>query len=65
MPNTIIYGYDMKLGTIPMTIIYKVQYKLHNSTYSRLMKLASKKGEIIYFLTDTSKANINIPATVP
>ena len=34
--NTKLYGYDMKLGTIAIIVIYRVQYKLHNSTYSRV-----------------------------
>ena len=29
------------------------------------MKPLDKKGETIYFLIDTSKANVNIPTTVP
>ena len=65
MLNTNLYSYNMKPRTILVTIIYRVQYKLHNSTYSRVMKPPNKKGETIYFLTDTSKANINIPTTMP
>ena len=30
--NTKLYGYDMKPRTIPVTIIYRVQYKMNNST---------------------------------
>ena len=63
--NTKFYRYDMKSANISMTIIYIYQYKLHNSTYSRVIKPLGKKGETIYFLINTTKANINIPTIVP
>ena len=60
--NAKLDGYYMKPRSILITIIYKVQYKLHNS---KVLKPPSKKGEIVYFLTNTLKANQAIPATIP
>ena len=62
--NTKLHSYDMKPRSILATIIYRIQYKLYNSTF-RVLKPLSKKGEIVYFLTDTSKASLVIPAIVP
>ena len=38
---------------------------MHSSTFSKVIKPLSKKGETIYFLTDYTKANVNIPSTMP
>ena len=62
--NTKLHGYDMKLESIIVTIIYRIQYKLYNSTFI-VFKPLSKREETIYFFIDTSKVNLTILVIVP
>ncbi|XP_057454897.1 uncharacterized protein LOC130746323 [Lotus japonicus] len=63
--NIKLHGYDMKEGSIPITLIYRVQYKVMNSIKSHFLKTSCEKsGETTLFLTDNKKANIIVPKTI-
>ena len=56
-------GLNMKPGSIPATLIYRIQYKLLNSSTS-LVLIPPDKDQTIVFLTDHTNANLSIPKTI-
>jgi hypothetical protein len=63
--NVKLHGYDMKEGYVPITLVYRVQYKVMNSIRSNFLKTkCDKSGETTLFLTDETKANVIVPKTI-
>jgi len=61
--NIHFHGLDMKEGSIPTTLIYRIQYKVMNTCASRVL-LKPQKGETTLFVTDMTKANVSLPRTI-
>ncbi|QHO15895.1 polyprotein [Arachis hypogaea] len=61
--NIRIYGLNMKEGSIPTALIYRIQYKVMNICNSRVL-LKSQDREITLFVTDMTKANVMIPRLI-
>nr|KYP58545.1 polyprotein [Cajanus cajan] len=53
----------MKPGSIPLALIYRIQYKVMNSISSKVYK-PPEVGTTTFFLTDFSKANVVIPVSI-
>ncbi|KAH1215118.1 hypothetical protein GmHk_13G036344 [Glycine max] len=53
----------MKEGSIPATLIYRIQYKVMNTCASRAL-LKPQKGETTLFITDMTKANVSLPRKI-
>ncbi|RDX71610.1 hypothetical protein CR513_49015, partial [Mucuna pruriens] len=58
-----IHGLDMKEGSIPAALIYRIQYKVMNTCVSRVL-LKPQKGETTLFITDMIKANVSLRRTI-
>ena len=61
--NVLIHGLDMKPGSIPLTLMYRVHYKLMNSMASKCLR-PRIPGETTLFLTDQTKTNVIVPRTI-
>ncbi|QHO49643.1 polyprotein [Arachis hypogaea] len=61
--NIRIHGLNMKEGSIPATLIYRIQYKVMNTCNSRVL-LKSQDRETTLFVTDMTKANVMIPRLI-
>uniref|UniRef100_A0A0R0GG52 DUF7588 domain-containing protein n=1 Tax=Glycine max TaxID=3847 RepID=A0A0R0GG52_SOYBN len=61
--NIHFHGLDMKEGSIPAALIYRIQYKVMNTCASRVL-LKPLKGETTLFVTDMTKANVSLPRTI-
>ena len=63
--NVKLHGYDMKEGFVPITLVYRVQYKVMNYITSNFLKTkCDKSGETTLFLTDETKTNVIVPKTI-
>ena len=56
-------GLQMKPGSIPLALIYRIQYKVMNSISSKVYK-SPEVGSTTLFLTDFSKANVVVPTSI-
>ncbi|QHO16489.1 polyprotein [Arachis hypogaea] len=61
--NIRIHGLNMKEGSIPAALIYRIQYKVMNTCNSRVL-LKSQDRETTLFGTDMTKANVMIPRLI-
>ncbi|KAG4965724.1 hypothetical protein JHK82_039919 [Glycine max] len=61
--NIHFHGLDMKEGSIPAALIYRIQYKVMNTCASRVL-LKPQRGETTLFITDIKKANVSLPITI-
>ncbi|QHO50436.1 polyprotein [Arachis hypogaea] len=61
--NIQIHGLNMKEGSIPATLIYRIQYKVMNTCNSRVL-LKFQDRETTLFVTDMTKANVMIPRLI-
>ncbi|KAL5177446.1 polyprotein [Glycine soja] len=61
--NIHFHGLDMKEGSIPAALIYRIQYKVMNTYASRVL-LKPQKGETTLFITDMTKANVSLPRKI-
>ena len=61
--NIHFHGLDMKEGSIPIALIYRIQYKVMNTCASRVL-LKPQRGETTLFITDMTKANVSLPKTM-
>ncbi|KAH1210398.1 hypothetical protein GmHk_15G044720 [Glycine max] len=61
--NIHFHGLDMKDGSIPAALIYRIQYKVMNTCASRVL-LKPQKGETTLFITDMTKANVSLPRKI-
>ncbi|KAH1079721.1 hypothetical protein GYH30_057283 [Glycine max] len=61
--NIHFHGLDMKEGSIPAALIYRIQYKVMNTCASRVL-LKPQKGETTLFITDMTKANVSLPRKI-
>ncbi|KAG4980251.1 hypothetical protein JHK82_033487 [Glycine max] len=57
--NIHFHGLDMKQESIPVALIYRMQYKVMNTCASRVL-LQPQKGETTLFITDMTKANVSL-----
>jgi len=57
--NIHFHGLDMKQESIPVALIYRMQYKVMNTCASRVL-LQPQKGETTLFITDITKANVSL-----
>ncbi|KAG5059726.1 hypothetical protein JHK87_000755 [Glycine soja] len=57
--NIHFHGLDMKEGSIPAALIYRIQYKVMNTCASRVL-LQPQKGETTLFITDMTKSNVSL-----
>ncbi|QHO11173.1 polyprotein [Arachis hypogaea] len=60
--NIRIHGLNMKEGSIPAALIYRIQYKVMNTCNSRVLK--SQDHETTLFVTDMTKANVTVPRLI-
>ncbi|QHO01788.1 polyprotein [Arachis hypogaea] len=60
--NIRIHGLNMKEGSIPVVLIYRIQYKVMNTCNSRVLK--SQDRETTLFVTDMTKANVTVPRLI-
>ncbi|MED6128827.1 hypothetical protein PIB30_101670 [Stylosanthes scabra] len=58
--NIRIHGLNMKEGSIPAALVYRIQYKVMNTCNSRVL-LKSSDRETTLFVTDMTKANVTVP----
>ncbi|QHN81824.1 polyprotein [Arachis hypogaea] len=61
--NIRIHGLNMKEGSIPATLIYRIQYKVMNTCNSRVL-LKSQDRKTTLFVTDITKANVTVPRLI-
>ena len=61
--NLAIFGLDMKSGSVPINLTYRVRYKVMMSMISRSLK-PKQTGETTLFLTDTTKARVTVPKAI-
>uniref|UniRef100_A0A0R0GIC0 Polyprotein n=1 Tax=Glycine max TaxID=3847 RepID=A0A0R0GIC0_SOYBN len=61
--NIHFHGLDMKEGSIPTALIYRIQYKVMNTCASRVL-LKPQRGETTLFITDMTKANVSLPRKI-
>ncbi|QHO08059.1 polyprotein [Arachis hypogaea] len=61
--NIRIHGLNMKEGSIPDALIYRIQYKVMNTCNSRVL-LKSQDRETTLFVTDMTKANVTVPRLI-
>ncbi|QHO49642.1 polyprotein [Arachis hypogaea] len=61
--NIRIHGLNMKEGSIPAALIYRIQFKVMNTCNSRVL-LKSQDRETTLFVTDMTKANVMIPRLI-
>ncbi|KAG4921569.1 hypothetical protein JHK86_050382 [Glycine max] len=61
--NIHFHGLDMKEGSIPAALIYRIQYKVMNTCASRVL-LKPQRGETTLFITNMTKANVSLPITI-
>ncbi|KRH13008.1 hypothetical protein GLYMA_15G210800v4 [Glycine max] len=61
--NIHFHGLDMKEGSIPAALIYRIQYKVMNTCASRVL-LKPQRGETTLFITDMTKANVSLPRKI-
>ncbi|QHO22123.1 polyprotein [Arachis hypogaea] len=61
--NIRIHGLNMKEGSIPAALIYRIQYKVMNTCNSRVL-LKTQDRETTLFVTDMTKANVMIPRLI-
>ncbi|QHO07206.1 polyprotein [Arachis hypogaea] len=61
--NIRLHGLDMKEGSIPTALIYRIQYKVMNTCNSRVL-LKTTDRETTLFVTDMTKANVTIPRLI-
>ncbi|KAL5131473.1 polyprotein [Glycine soja] len=61
--NIHFHGLDMKEGSIPTALIYRIQYKVMNTCASRVL-LKPQKGETTLFITDMKKVNVSLPRKI-
>ena len=61
--NIQLHGLNMKEGSIPAALIYRIQYKVMNTCNSRVL-LKSDDRETTLFVTDMTKANVTIPRLI-
>ncbi|KAL5129400.1 polyprotein [Glycine soja] len=61
--NIHFHGLDMKEGSIPAALIYRIQYKVMNTCASRVL-LKPQKGETTLFIIDMTKANVSLPRKI-
>ncbi|KAH1198389.1 polyprotein [Glycine max] len=64
--NIHFHGLDMKEGSIPAALIYRIQYKVMNTCASRVL-LKPQRGETNLFITNMTKANAtpSVPRPAP
>jgi len=61
--NIRLHGLNMKEGSIPAALLYRIQYKAMNTCNSRvLLKITDR--ETTLFVTDMAKANVTIPRLI-
>ena len=53
----------MKEGSIPVALIYRIQFKVMNTCASRVL-LKPQRGETTLFITDMKKANVSLTRTI-
>ncbi|KAL5159038.1 polyprotein [Glycine soja] len=61
--NIHFHGLDIKEGSIPTALIYRIQYKVMNTCASRVL-LKPQRGETTLFITDMTKANVSLPRKI-
>ncbi|KAI9121196.1 hypothetical protein K1719_008229 [Acacia pycnantha] len=61
--NLKLNGFNMKSGSIPVALLYRVQYKVSNSSASNVQR-PPDNGQTVVFLTDHLNTNITIPRTI-
>ena len=61
--NIQLHGLNMKEGSIPTALIYRIQYKVMNTCNSRVL-LKSDDRETTLFVIDMTKANVTIPRLI-
>ncbi|QHO12368.1 polyprotein [Arachis hypogaea] len=61
--NIQIHGLNMKEGSIPAALIYRIQYKVMNTCNSRVF-LKSSDRETTLFVTYMTKANVTVPRLI-
>jgi len=57
--NIRLHGLNMKEGSIPAALLYRIQYKVMNTCNSRVL-LKTTDRETTLFVTDMAKANVTI-----
>nr|KYP59361.1 polyprotein [Cajanus cajan] len=61
--NIRLHGLNMKEGSIPAALLYRIQYKVMNTCNSRVL-LKTNDRETILFVTDMTKANVAVPKLI-
>jgi len=61
--NIHFHGLDMKKGSIPTALIYRIWYKVMNTCPWRVL-LKPQKGETFLFITNMTKANVSFPRII-
>ncbi|KAF3646053.1 hypothetical protein FXO38_19351 [Capsicum annuum] len=57
-------NYKIKSGSLPVEIIYRVQYKAMNITFGSGAMKNSYKGEIGLFQTDLQRSHLSVPKPI-
>nr|KYP40945.1 polyprotein [Cajanus cajan] len=61
--NIRLHGLNMKEGSIPAALLYRIQYKVMNTCNSRVL-LKTNDRETTLFVTDMTKANVVVPKLI-
>nr|KYP60356.1 polyprotein [Cajanus cajan] len=61
--NIRLHGLNMKEGSIPAALLYRIQYKVMNTCNSRVL-LKTNDRETTLFVTDMTKANVAVPKLI-
>ncbi|KAJ1428200.1 polyprotein [Sesbania bispinosa] len=54
----------MKEGSIPVALLYRIQYKVMNTCNSRVLLKPKTNGETTLFVTDMTRANVIVPKVI-
>ena len=57
-------NYRVKTGTFPITIIYRIQYKIMNSAFRTGALKTLQKGETVLFQTDLARSQITVSRSI-
>ena len=57
-------NYRVKTGTLPVAIIYRIQYKVMNSAFRTGALKTLQKGETVLFQTDLARSRITVPRSI-
>lgn len=62
--NVKTFNYKTKIGSLPVTIIYRIHYKAMSLTFNTGAMRSSYKGETVLFKIDMQRSHLLVPKTI-